>query len=248
MANIDYKRFEGNGAPLIFVHGWLGSRHSFDFVRKRLRIENPHIVYDQRCHGERDCSPFSMEDLARDLGEIVEDIDQEPIPVGHSLGGFTVLQYLADSDFNGKAVLLGTCASTPEPVNEDPQYFMDNLDRMPREQWAEKIVSNYTSENTPEKIKQMAVTEMIDSDREPLEYPLRAMIGYDVREKLGSHDAIVVAGTDDGAITMDKSRELADLLNCPLEKIKSSHLMLQEKPDKITALIEDFLEPEKHTS
>lgn len=237
---LDIERLHGNGDPVIFIHGWLGSKDSWEKVREELELENPLIFYDQRCHGDSLCSNFKIEDLAEDLGEIISGLDQEPFIVGHSMGGMTALQYATENDNYKGLVLLGTCASTPRPKYRSPKFFLEKLGELARETWAEMIADNY-AEDSP-KVREGAVHELKNAGKNPVVYGLKAMIDYDVRDKLEDETALVIAGEKDSAITVKQCRELSELLESDLEVVESSHLMLQEAPEKVASKVEDFLE------
>lgn len=244
MSELAHEYREGEGTPVVFIHGWLGSMKSWTRVLEHLDIENPVLLYDQRCHGESFCEKFSFEDLADDLHALVKELGiEEPVLVGHSMGGMTALQYSTTYSVKG-LFLLGTAASNPEPANESVEYFLENLGSMPREEWAEKIAENYTGGERPGNAE-LAVKEMVSASEKQLKYPLEAMIEYDVRDDLEPLSARVITGKHDRAITMDKSRELAELLDAEIEVLDTTHLMLWEVPGEIAGLLEEFLSHSK---
>jgi pimeloyl-ACP methyl ester carboxylesterase len=235
---LDIEEIEGTGTPIVFVHGWLGSKNSWDQVRDEPGLENPQIFYSQRCHGDSGCQEFLIEDLASDLEEITEELEK-PVIVGHSMGGMTALKYSTMSDNFSGLVLLGTCASTPKPNYESPQYFLDMLGDIARDKWAGLIADNYAEGS--QKMREQSFRELLDADTEPITNGLKAMIEYDVTNELEKENAIVVAGEKDGAIKPEQSRKVSDLLDCEFKLIDSSHLMLQERPEKIAEIIEDLV-------
>ncbi len=243
-SGINYRRTDGEGKPLVFVHGWLGSRKSWKLVEGHLNLENPKIFLDQRCHGSSPCRKFSIRDLAEDLKEVVdESCDEDPIIVGHSMGGMTALQYAAMHDGYESLCLLGTCASTPEPEIESPRFFLEKLNEMDRKEWARMITKNYLGNTGEKELKKATELELRDAEKKPIIYGLEAMIEYDIRDQLSSEThAIVVAGENDGAITLEKSREVAELLNADTVIIDSGHLMLHERPKRIAQIIEKFVQ------
>ena len=235
---------KGEGKPVIFIHGWLGSRKFWKLITPYLELENPLVFYDQRCHNDSNCSKFSMETLANDLHCLVNELDlEDPILVGHSMGGMTALSYASKYENFSGLCLLGTSASTPDPEHKSVKYFLDKFNELPRDEWADKITENYVASSEKEEIKQMTRNELIEANEKPIEYGLEAMLSYDVREKLKhvSIPALVIAAEKDGAITMEKSEELADLLDCRLETVNTSHQMLPEEPEKIASFVEDFV-------
>lgn len=237
---IVYEEVEGDGTPIVFVHGWLGSGESWEPVKKELDLDNPLIIYDQRCHGESDCSPFNIQGLAEDMEKITESLE-EPFIVGHSMGGMAALKYSTLSENFSGLVLLATCASTPDPRYRSPKFFLDKLGEITREKWAGMIADNYAEEGS-EQQRLRSIKELKEAGKEPVIHGLRSMINYDVRDELKKENAVVVSGKRDTTIPPKQSRELSKLLDCEYREIDTTHLMLQEKPGEIARIIEDFVE------
>lgn len=83
--------------PLVLVHGGLDHARNWDWVARVLR-EHFHVyALDLRGHGNSAWAPGAMYTIAEhvlDLSSLIDIIDDFPIYlVGHSLGGFIVLQY-----------------------------------------------------------------------------------------------------------------------------------------------------------
>lgn len=242
MDRIDYRFEDGEGRPLIFVHGWLGSKDFWQLITPYMNTKRPMLFYDQRCHGGSKDLDFSMRDLADDLHLLIEELElDEPLLVGHSMGGMTVLKYATLYDNFSGLCLLGSCADTPEPENRSVEYFLEKFDEIPRKEWAEKIADNYILGDR-KKMKEMTEEELVQADERAVKQGLKAMKEYDVRDELEGLEveALVLAGSLDGAITLEKSRELAELLNCRLEVLDVTHQMLPERPEEIGELIEEF--------
>ncbi|MFB6147508.1 MAG: alpha/beta fold hydrolase, partial [Candidatus Nanohaloarchaea archaeon] len=154
--DISYRTVEGDGTPLVFIHGWLGSKESWRQVEKELDLENPMVFYDQRCHGNSSCSKFDFDDLAEDLEQLLEMLGvEEPVLVGHSMGGMVALKYAAEKEVSGLC-LLGTSAETPEPDNHSPRFFLEKFGSMDRRAWAMEIVKNYAPDIDDPEIKDAA--------------------------------------------------------------------------------------------
>lgn len=238
---IAYKAIDGAGTPLIYLHGWLGDRRSWNQVDTQLHAENPRLLPDQRCHGRSPCRPFDISDLTRDLRTLIDNTGiEQPVLAGHSLGGMVALQYAVEHPVRG-LFLAGTPASTPEPEEHSPQYFLDRLDTMDRENWAEGIVANYAPQDPD--ARQMVLEELVEAGETVLKSGLRAMIGYDVSDRLHEIEApaTVVSGSEDHAITPAQGQELADRVDCSHHVLDASHLMHRERPGDLAGLLERLL-------
>jgi N-formylmaleamate deformylase len=88
--------YEGDGKPLVLLHG-IGSSGTtwwpvIDDLAKRFRL----IVPDWRGHGgsEKPTSGYLIQDYASDLAGLLDALDLErPMIMGHSLGGMITLQW-----------------------------------------------------------------------------------------------------------------------------------------------------------
>jgi esterase len=86
----------GEGKPLVILHGVFGSSDNLFIVSKYLAEQNLAVyILDARNHGQSPKSPeHNYEVMADDLSEFIEDEKLvNPIILGHSMGGKTVLQY-----------------------------------------------------------------------------------------------------------------------------------------------------------
>ncbi|MFB6244767.1 MAG: alpha/beta fold hydrolase [Candidatus Nanohaloarchaea archaeon] len=239
---LEYSFKEGLDPPVVFIHGWLGSGEFWRHITRRMEFENASLRYDQRAHGGSADGGFDIDSLAEDLERLLNETGLEnPILVGHSMGGMVSLKYATRNSVSGLC-LLGTCASTPEPEYRSVRYFLDRFESIERSDWAKGIAENYVG-GSDEKMRRMTEKELLNADRGPIIDGLEAMVKYDVREELEGleADSLVVAGEQDGAITMEKSRELAELVDAELIRVDTGHQMLPEAPDEISGLVQRFI-------
>ncbi len=241
---IRYDHAPGDGTPVIYVHGWLGSAASWDAVRNEMTVEHPAVVYDQRCHGDSACTPFDrIDQLVDDLAAVVDDAGiAAPVLAAHSMGGMVALQYAATRPVAG-LFLVGTCADTPSPAVRSPRWFLDRFGEMDRAEWAELVVDNYTADCTPHEVVDAARQQLRDADDVPVESGLRAMDRFDVRDDLDAVEApvTVVGGRHDRAITPEKVAELAALLGVDPVMLDAAHDMLHEVPAQVSDRLDSFL-------
>ncbi|HTV94364.1 MAG TPA: alpha/beta fold hydrolase [Steroidobacteraceae bacterium] len=81
---------EGDGPPLILIHGIGASRHSWDGLIRHLKSEYRCVSYDLRGHGLSPSPrpPYSLDDLIEDLEALRRELHLEKAHLaGHSLGG-----------------------------------------------------------------------------------------------------------------------------------------------------------------
>ncbi len=83
---------------VVFVHGFALDRRTWHFQRTALaRLTEPRVrqvLYDQRSHGRSGRASeasSTIEQLGRDLGEVLNKLDGPVVLVGHSMGGMTIM-------------------------------------------------------------------------------------------------------------------------------------------------------------
>jgi pimeloyl-ACP methyl ester carboxylesterase len=93
----------GSGRPVVLVHGITESRRTWDPIAARLSGTYDVLAVDLRGHGESPRTPpYDLMTLAGDLAELVDDTGiEDPMLVGHSLGGAVVTAYAALFDNRG---------------------------------------------------------------------------------------------------------------------------------------------------
>lgn len=93
-----YYEIQGNGKPVVFIHGWSCSHETaagvVDIVKENYRC----ISYSHRGHGPSECPEkgFTIDQLARDLKELIDYLElKDVVLVGHSMGGHTIYSYIS---------------------------------------------------------------------------------------------------------------------------------------------------------
>ena len=88
--------------PLLFLHGGRLTAHTWDLVCVTLRSDFHCLALDQRGHGDSDWSPdhrYGSELGANDIGAWIEQLGiDQPVLIGHSLGGLHAMTYAARPD------------------------------------------------------------------------------------------------------------------------------------------------------
>lgn len=93
-------RVDGEGPPVVLVHGIADDMETFDPLVERLAGTNTCVRLDLRGHGRSALAEVhSSIAMAGDVGAVVEATGVErPTLVGHSLGGMVATVYAAGSD------------------------------------------------------------------------------------------------------------------------------------------------------
>jgi non-heme chloroperoxidase len=129
---------DGDGEPVIFLHGWPDSWFSFSrvipFLSRRLHA----FVLDQRGFGdsERPGGAYGINDFAADVVAFLDAVSIERSTiVGHSFGSFVTRRVaVTNPERVDRMVLIGTGVSAANPVTREVQAAMADLqDPVPME-------------------------------------------------------------------------------------------------------------------
>ena len=109
-------RLDGEGPPLVFVHGWTMNLSCWDAQAAHFSRNYRVYRYDWRGMGKSSGAtpPFTMEQLGQELGGFIEKMGvRNPVICGHSEGGAIVLQYVATHPDAVAAVVLADTELNP---------------------------------------------------------------------------------------------------------------------------------------
>ncbi|WAC93880.1 alpha/beta hydrolase [Mycobacterium sp. Aquia_213] len=90
--------------PLLFVHGgfqgaWCWDVHFLDYFAERgFRVVAPSYRGHGRSPVDKPMRLCSISDFVADVSSIANKIAPQPIPIGHSMGGFIVQKYLENNE------------------------------------------------------------------------------------------------------------------------------------------------------
>ena len=122
-----FYRKEGNGTPMVIVHGLYGSSDNWLNIGKHLAEKHTIYIIDQRNHGR---SPFANTHTFNDLRNDLEDFfDQHQIEkavlLGHSMGGKAAMWFAADfPERIEKLVIADIAPKDYMLLKEDSQYYL----------------------------------------------------------------------------------------------------------------------------
>ncbi|WP_369255851.1 alpha/beta fold hydrolase [Streptomyces sp. R35] len=80
---------DGDGVPLVFIHGWTADRHRWDHQVAHFASKRRVIRLDLRGHGESTgAGARAVDELAQDVIALLDHLEVDRfVPVGHSMGG-----------------------------------------------------------------------------------------------------------------------------------------------------------------
>lgn len=146
-----YFRKIGEGKPLVMLHGVFGSSDNL-FTASKAIAEKGFTVYtlDARNHGQSPRSEeFNYEVMAADLNEfLTENNIENPVILGHSMGGKTVMQFAMNYDNFEKLIIVDIA---PKFYKSHHNHILEGLNAIDVKQLksrndATAIFKNYVSD------------------------------------------------------------------------------------------------------
>jgi 3-oxoadipate enol-lactonase len=246
---IYYQDTGGDGAPVVLAHGFLMDRSMFDPQIEALADDYRIITWDQRGFGqtEFDSRPFTYWDSADDCLALLDHLALDRVVLGGmSQGGFIALRAALKAPGRVRAlILMGTQSGVEDPANVP--VYQGMLD-----DW----VSNGPSDELAGVVADIIIADPTENERwiakwkarpkELIREPGRTLLERDdVTDRIGEIDApaIVIHGTEDTAIPMERAEELAGALSGagPVIKVPGAHAANLTHPEAVNPAIAAFL-------
>jgi pimeloyl-ACP methyl ester carboxylesterase len=106
-----YRDWGGPGVPALAFHGFALNAHSWDEVAPMLAPRLRLLAFDQRGHGlsewAKDVADYSRANMVADVCEIVRALAlEQPVVIGHSMGGMNALGFAARQPAGLRALVL----------------------------------------------------------------------------------------------------------------------------------------------
>jgi pimeloyl-ACP methyl ester carboxylesterase len=140
----------GSGAPIVFLHGMGTSAATWNRCMELLEDRFTVIAPDLLGHGDSpvpdDPAEYTRDRTLVDVDDIVADLAERPVLVGHSLGGYLSLAYVATRPDAARGVVV---------LNTGPGY----RDDAKREEWNARSRRNAHRFGVPEQVTTMNLQE-----------------------------------------------------------------------------------------
>jgi pimeloyl-ACP methyl ester carboxylesterase len=205
---------DGDGPPVLFCHGFLMDRTMFDPQVESLAPGYRCIRMDERGFGGTPVDgPFDYWDLADDAAGLLDRLDvDEAVWVGMSQGGFLALRAaLAHSDRVRGLVLIDTDAAVDDPATREGyrEMFRTWFEHGPVDPLVEEVAGLILGGD--EQLRRTWIERWREIPPERLRRPAECLLERDdVSGRLDEIDApaLVIHGTEDRAIPMDRAEAL----------------------------------------
>lgn len=245
-----YYEVHGKGQPLLFIHGLGSSARDWKLQVEDLSKTYQVITFDLRGHGqsEKPSGPYSLPMFAADTAGLLKSLDVKAAHVvGLSLGGCITFQLAIDFPVLVKSMVIVN--SAPEMI---VRTFKDRLGVWQRfaivrllgmRKMGEVLSKRLFPKEEHESLRIAFVESWAENDPRAYQDAMRAMVGWSVKDKLGSIKCPTLVLTADQDYTpvsiKDEYTKLipdAQLVVIP----DAHHAMPVEKPEIFNTVLMDF--------
>ena len=243
---------KGQGPALLFLHGFCESgemwRHFADSLSTQYRVLCP----DLPGFGN---SPMtnpitSLEEVALQVEEWLDALQiQNPIVLGHSLGGYVALALLERIGDRIKAI--GLLHSTVYADDLEKKEMRNRVLIFLNKHGASKFVSSFVPQLFPEHRREELADAMAHAIQDGQRSSLEGLLAYTVamrdrqdRRAMLQQFAgpkLLLAGTLDGSVKIESSRAQQKDFTHYIELEGVGHLGMIEEKEKTLSIVQDFV-------
>jgi 3-oxoadipate enol-lactonase len=242
----------GEGETIVLLHGFCGSSSYWDKIIPELSNEFRLLLVDLRGHGQSstESSPFTIDDLAKDVKEILDSLKLGQVFMfGHSLGGYVTLSVV--EHFPEKIKGYGLIHSTAYPDSEEAKIGRTNSANLIEQNgilpFIDGLVAKLFSDENLEVLKEVVqdVKEIgYSTNPNAAMDTLKAMRGRPDRNEVLKKDipTLLIAGEDDKIIAPTKTFSVEGKHISTKIIANSGHMSMYENPKELIYTIREFMD------
>ncbi|MDG5473570.1 2-succinyl-6-hydroxy-2,4-cyclohexadiene-1-carboxylate synthase [Jeotgalibacillus sp. ET6] len=258
--HIDVK---GEGRPVLFLHGFTGDSSAWGSIIHKLSQSVMCIAIDLPGHGKtvmprNDLSRFSMKEVCRDLGFILEYLNVKSADVlGYSMGGRTALSFAAFYPDKVRKLILESASPGLESIVESEarkkqddqlaQFILNEGIAAFVDRW-ENIPLFETQKNLDAEVQENLHAKRMQNKPEHLAASLQGMgtgrqpSWWGELNKI-KHETLLITGEKDRKFCQIAKNMADQMPNAKKVEIpETGHAIHVEQPEKFGTIIEEFLE------
>ncbi len=238
----------GSGTPLVLLHGFPFDHMIWEGVIGELEKGIWVITPDLRGHGRSiiGTSDYSITDMAADIIELMDQLHiMEAVIAGHSMGGYVALEIVRNFPERVSGLVLISSHIFADPLEKKQSRF-DDIDRILQQGVAVMLANMPDMLTHDDKVKSFcrdAVARMGSVGAMGALYAMGNRASSEDVWKTLDIPTMVIAGSDDQLIPIEKSRGLAGLTkHSSIVEIKSAgHMPMLEAPGKVAKVLVKFI-------
>ncbi len=245
----------GKGYPVIFIHGYGETQHIWKTFREKLSTKYRVLTPDLPGFGQSDPLPYDPSiDMVAD--SIYDWLKKKNIPeciiIGHSLGGYVVLEIAKKfpNIISGIGLLHSSALADSEEKKEGRDKSIEFIQKHGVPKFIESFVPMLFNEETRDE-HQETIQMLLEEGRK---IPEKTMTNYmlAMRDRSDNVDflkefekpILFIFGEKDSSIPLSKSKEQIKYMQHPYLKSlpETGHMGMFEKQEEVYRTIEKFIE------
>ncbi len=251
-----FRKTGENGSNIIILHGIFGSSDNWLTIGKVLAENHTVYMLDQRNHGQSPRSEvFNYEAMAADLKEFIDDYAIEnPILVGHSMGGKVVMQFAMNFPEAFAKMVVVDIAPKFYPVHHS--MILQGLASVDLENLKSRTEANEILKRFEESegVRQFLLKNLWRNPAKNNEFDWRInvpviaknidVVGHELEnEKSVSKPILFIRGAESHYIQPEDERKIWELFpNYELETIEGAgHWVQADKPQEFIEVLSRFV-------
>ncbi|MFI8192297.1 alpha/beta fold hydrolase [Streptomyces sp. NPDC085946] len=236
---------DGDGVPLVFVHGWTADRHRWDHQMAHFARRRRVVRLDLRGHGESTGSGARrIEDLAEDVVALLDHLKVERfVLVGHSMGGMiSQTLALAHPERVERMVLVNSIGRMTYSRGRGLLMAVSTL--VPYKLFVAANIQRAFAPGHPREEIRSYIRASAATPREVVMTLYSAMRAFDVLDRVGEIrvPTLMVHGYHDAQLPVGQMLRMAKAYpDAVIRVLDAGHELPVEKPAELTAALDRFL-------
>ncbi|WP_035483792.1 alpha/beta fold hydrolase [Algoriphagus marincola] len=242
---------KGSGQPVVLIHGFCEVGAMWEDFAQELSQSFRVLCPDLPGFGK---SPLpkpqiSLEETAVMLEEWMEEHSiQDPMIIGHSLGGYVALALL--ELMGSKIKGIGLFHSTAFADDAGKKQMRNRTIQFLKKFGAEKFVSSFVPPLFSEKHREEFASEIEQATEQAKQSSLEGLIAFTeaMRDRKDRYDVLksfqgpklMIAGTEDGAVKIESSRRQKEAFSHYYELEGTGHMGMIEEKERTLNLVKGF--------
>ncbi|WP_100628942.1 alpha/beta fold hydrolase [Algoriphagus formosus] len=243
---------KGSGQPVVLIHGFCEIGAMWEDFTQELSQNFRVVCPDLPGFGNSPISQshISLEEVAVLLEDFLEENGiQNPILIGHSLGGYVALAML--ELMGNKLKGIGLFHSTAFADDAEKKQMRNRTIQFLKKFGAEKFVSSFVPPLFSEKHRAEFASEIEQATEQAKQSSLEGLIAFTeaMRDRKDRYEILksfqgpklMIAGTEDGAVKIAASRKQKEAFTHYYELDGTGHMGMIEEKERTLALVRNFL-------
>jgi pimeloyl-ACP methyl ester carboxylesterase len=238
---------DGDGVPLVFVHGWTADRHRWDHQMAHFSATRRVIRLDLRGHGESSGAGVrTVAELAEDVLALLDHLEVDRfVLIGHSMGGMiSQTLALAHPERVERMVLVDSIGKMA--YNRGRALLMAVSTLVPFKLFVAANIQRAFAPGYPREEIRKYVSASAGTPREVVMTLYGAMRAFDVLDRVGEirTPTLMVHGYHDIQLPVGQMLRMAKAYpDAVVRIIDAGHELPVEKPEELTIAVDRFVSP-----